>query len=231
MDLFIYSDESGVLDYIHNDYYVFGGILFMGKEEKDIASRKYSNAEKVIRNNSNYEECIELKATNISNKEKGKLYRSLSQYYKFAVIINEQQINKNIFNEKKSKQRYLDYVYKIGLKRLIQQLIEKDIININDIENIWIYADEHTTATNGKYELKESLLQEFKYGTFNFNYQYFYKPILPKIKNIEVNYRNSKNTILIRAADIVANRVYYYTKLDKISELDRNGKLIITIQP
>ena len=97
MDLFIYSDESGVLDYIHNDYYVFGGILFMGKEEKDIASRKYSNAEKVIRNNSNYEECIELKATNISNKEKGKLYRSLSQYYKFAVIINEQQINKKYF--------------------------------------------------------------------------------------------------------------------------------------
>lgn len=53
MDLFIYSDESGVFDKEHNELYVYGGLIFLGKEQKE---------------------------------------------------------------SKKDKQRYLDYVYKIGLK-------------------------------------------------------------------------------------------------------------------
>lgn len=35
MDLFIYSDESGVFDKIHNEIFVYGGLIFLGKEEKD----------------------------------------------------------------------------------------------------------------------------------------------------------------------------------------------------
>lgn len=35
MNLFIYSDESGVFDNNHNDYFVFGGIICFGKEEKN----------------------------------------------------------------------------------------------------------------------------------------------------------------------------------------------------
>ena len=49
MDLYIYSDESGVFDREHNDFYVFGGVIFLGKEERDIASRKYIAAENVAR--------------------------------------------------------------------------------------------------------------------------------------------------------------------------------------
>lgn len=229
MDLFVYSDESGVLDYIHNDYYVFGGLLLIGKEAKDIAVRKYIAAEKVIEKN--YKKGTELKATNISNSEKGKLYRSLNQHYKFAVIVKQQQINKNIFNEKKSKQRYLDYVYKIGLKALLKKLIAKKIINENEVKNIRIFADEHTTATDGKYELREGLLQEYKYGTFNETYNIFYNPIMPHIQNIEVNYCNSATTTLVRAADIIANRVYYLAISNKIDELKGNDNLVVTILP
>ena len=35
MNIFVYSDESGVFDVAHNDFYVFGGILFLSKNEKD----------------------------------------------------------------------------------------------------------------------------------------------------------------------------------------------------
>ena len=35
MDLFIYSDESGVFDKEHNEIYVYGGLIFLGKEQKD----------------------------------------------------------------------------------------------------------------------------------------------------------------------------------------------------
>lgn len=41
MDLFIYSDESGVFDKEHNEIYVYGGLIFLGKEQKDIYARKY----------------------------------------------------------------------------------------------------------------------------------------------------------------------------------------------
>lgn len=49
MDLFIYSDESGVFDKVHNEIFVFGGLIFLGKEEKDVYNRKYLAAEKAIR--------------------------------------------------------------------------------------------------------------------------------------------------------------------------------------
>lgn len=36
MDVYVYSDESGVFDSVHNDYFVFGGIIFFDKKNKDI---------------------------------------------------------------------------------------------------------------------------------------------------------------------------------------------------
>ena len=32
MDLFVYSDESGVFDSAHNKYFVFAGLILLGKE-------------------------------------------------------------------------------------------------------------------------------------------------------------------------------------------------------
>ena len=49
MDIFIYSDESGVFDKIHNKYFIFAGIVLLSKEEKDDAVRKYKKIEKNIR--------------------------------------------------------------------------------------------------------------------------------------------------------------------------------------
>lgn len=33
MNIYIYSDESGVLDKQHNRYYVFGGLIFLSSSE------------------------------------------------------------------------------------------------------------------------------------------------------------------------------------------------------
>ena len=231
MDLFVYSDESGVLDYVHNNYYVFGGILFIGKDEKDIAQRKYLSAERAIRNSQKYNRNDELKASKISNKEKAKLYRSLNNYYKFAVVIRQNQLNINIFNHKKSKQRFLDYAYKIGLKALLQKLIRENIIDTKQINNIWVYPDEHTTATDGKYELTEGLLREYKYGTFNDNWQNFFPPILPDIAGLIVTLCNSSSTTLVRAADIIANHVYHCAEKEQLESLKNNDHLVITELP
>lgn len=165
MDLFIYSDESGVFDKVHNEIFVYGGLIFLGKEEKDDYNRRYLTAEKAVRCGK-YSQDEELKACKISNKEKGKLYRSLNQVVRFGIVINQKNVLDRIFMSKKDKQRYLDYAYKVGLKKTLQRLIKEKRINPDEIETIHIYNDEHSTATNGRYELREGLKQELLLTVF-----------------------------------------------------------------
>lgn len=209
MNIFIYSDESGVLDVRHNDYYVFGGLIILGKREKDKWINRYIAAEKDLRKTLGVPSDVEIKAATIGNKEKTKLYRSLNQCYKFGGIINQDRVHKRIFESKKDKQRYLDYVYKLSVKNALKKMIEQHIINLQEVERLYFFVDEHTTATNGKYELKEALEQELIHGTYNYNWNYFYDPLMPNVQSLELKYCNSASTTLVRAADIVANRLYY----------------------
>lgn len=209
MEIFVYSDESGTFDKVHNEYFVFGGVILLGPEMRDNELRKFINAERTIRKIGSYESCAELKACRISNKEKGKLFRSLNNCIRFGVVVRQRNILDRIFGGKKDKQRYLDYAYKIGLRRCFEKLIEENVINPNEVTSIRIYADEHTTATNGRYELREGLEQELKNGTFNYNYVKFFPPVFKNLKEINLQNCNSCKNTLVRAADIVANRIYY----------------------
>ena len=224
MELFVYSDESGVFDKVHNEIFVFGGVIFLSKKEKDIAVR-------IIRRNEHRNTLYELKATTVKPKDRNKIYRSLNSLEKFGVIIHQQRILKNIFGDKKSKQRYLDYAYKICLKRKLQCLIYNQSINPEKVTAIHVFADEHTTATNGKYELKESLEQEFKHGTYNYNYSRFFEPLFPNLKNVEVNYCNSAKVTLVRAADITANKLYRSVLANKEAELQKHNNFHIIHLP
>lgn len=157
MNIYIYSDESGVFDKVHNDIFVFGGLIILGTLSKEEWSHRYAAAEKAIRTARNLPKEFELKATNLSNKDKGKLFRSLNNCYKFGAVIDQKSVLDRIFESKKDKQRYLDYAYKIGVKRAFENLIRKNVIAPDNIERLYFYIDEHTTATNGYYELKEGL--------------------------------------------------------------------------
>lgn len=233
MNLYVYSDESGVFDKEHNDYFVFGGIICVGTEEKELLSRRYSSVEKVLRKKKGVSSDYELKATQVDNTEKGKLFRSLNKSYKFGVIIREQNVLDRIFKSKKDKQRYLDYAYKIAVKRAFEHLIQTGVINPNEVERLYFYVDEHTTATNGRYELEEALEQEFKLGTYNYNYNYatYYEPIFKNMKDVTLEYCNSASKLLVRAADIVANKIYYFAKNEKRNELKQLSNMHVIYLP
>ena len=217
MNIYIYSDESGVFDKVHNDLFVFAGLIILDKKEE--WCRRYSKAENDIRKTKKVGKNFELKATNISNEEKSKLFRSLNNCYKFSVIINQKKVLNNIFDNKKSKQRYLDFAYKIGVKHGFQEMIQKGLICPKNVQKLFFYVDEHTTATNGCYELKESLEQEFKNGTYNWNYSYYFPPLFTNLQQVELNFCNSKSKLLVRAADIVANKIYYLSRTKQDSKL------------
>ena len=219
MNIYVYSDESGVFDKEHNDYFVFGGLILLGTEDKENWSRKYSSVEKILRANKGVAADYELKATQVTNKEKGKLFRALNGCYKFGVVIREKNVLDRIYLSKKDKQRYLDYAYKIAVKRAFENLIQDGIINPDEVERLYFYVDEHTTATNGKYELEESLEQEFKLGTYNYRYDTYYPPIFKKMKDVQLEYCNSESKLLVRAADIVENKIFYLARNEKRKEL------------
>ena len=219
MNIYVYSDESGVFDKEHNDYFVFGGLILLGTEGKENWSRKYSSVEKTLRANKGVAADYELKATQITNKEKGKLFRSLNGCYKFGVVIREKNVLDRIYLSKKDKQRYLDYAYKIAVKRAFENLVQDGIINPDEVDRLYFYVDEHTTATNGRYELEEALEQEFKLGTYNYRYDTYYPPIFKKMKDVQLEYCNSESKLLVRAADIVANKIFYLARNEKRKEL------------
>ena len=220
MNIFIYADESGVFDVVHNDYYVFAWVLCLGKESKDNISRKFINAEKNLRCCNKYNGCRELKAVKLKPKDKMSLYRSLNSVYRGSVIIKQQHVNENIFATKKTKQRFLDYALKRGIKSHLLALVENGLLAGSDIDNIYFALDEHTTATDGIYELREALIEELKYGTFNYTYQKFFSPPFPDIKNIDLKYCDSTRKTLIRAADIVANVTLHNAKNDSLDKLE-----------
>ncbi len=227
MTIYIYSDESGVFDKKHNDLFVFGGIMFFTKDSKDSAARKYLNAENVIRKIEGLSQNDEVKACRISNNSKNKLYRSLNQIDKFGIVIHQKNLFDPLFLNKKSKQRYLDWAFKMSIKDYLEKLIERNEICAEEVYNLLIYVDEHTTATDGVYELKESIEQEFKIGTYSQNYMYFHRPLFPNLNQVRVEYCNSSTTVLVRAADIVANKLYYMARSDLLQELNQQNFNII----
>ena len=226
MNIFVYSDESGVLDKVHNSFFVFGGMVFLGKEVRDDTQRKYLAAEKVIRERENKAGEEELKASGISNVSKGKLFRSLNQTEKFGIVVRESELNDGVFLSNKSKQRYLDWAFKIALKRKLESMIARGLVDPETVENIYVFVDEHATATNGRYELRESLEQEFRYGALHFEDNTFFPPLFPRIKSVDLKYCDSKTTTLVRGADIIANRLYYLTQQGEYASLLNHHYLV-----
>lgn len=226
MDIYVYTDESGVFDKNHEDTYVFGGVIFLNAESKDNAGRKYLHAERTLRTRHSKYRRGELKACILENSHKGDLFRSLNKEIRFAIVIKQKKVLDRIFNHKKDKQRYLDYVYKVGLKKVFIELDQKGVLNLDHVNNLRVYNDEHTTATNGKYELREALESEFKHGTYNQEWNKFYPPIFKNLRAIDLQYCNSAKKPHIRMADIIANKAYYLARTGQMINL---RKSMITI--
>ena len=77
----------------------------------------------------------------------------------------------------------------------------------------------------------EAIEQELKKGTYNYNYNTYYEPILPSVKSIELKYCNSSKIPLIRAADIVANKIYTTTLRNELHTLKNKSTMYIEILP
>lgn len=219
MDIFVYSDESGVFDCYHSRYFVFGGLVFLDSETMQNASRRYQAYENAVRQRLSIPHSEEVKACNLPLKSRRLLLRSTNREFRFGVVIEipALRIRWRIADDKKSRQRYMDFAYKIAVKRFLSSLIRDGAINPLAVRAIHFFTDQHHTATNGRYELRESLEQELIRGTINFETQDAYLPLFPQAKTVTVKYCDSRKVALIRAADMVANKIYRQVNLHNIT--------------
>ena len=213
MDIYVYSDESGVFDIKTDKFYIYAGLIFLDKKTKDKKKNNFTNFEKSIKRRLNVSKETELKGCNVNPKIVNRIFDYFNDCIKFCCIIDIEDVLEEIRNNKFHKQRFLDYAYKMGLKNCILQL--KSQLNVDEVKNIYMFLDERNTATSGYYSFKETILKEFKYGKFNYEYGTRIMPLFPNLDKVDIKYVDSSNSPLVRGADMIANKIYKSFKHNK----------------
>lgn len=211
MKLYVFADESSVFDHAHNDLFVYGGIIVLGKHNYDaIVNRHQSLERRLRREDPSLKNKPEIKAAYLNLKQRKRLFNlQAPQCVRFGVVIDQQKVYEQIYQTKQDKQRFLDYALKRGIKHAIESANMSGLISKEDINGISIVVDEHSTATSGKYTFEETVDEEFRRGTYSPNYDTFFPPLFSlNFPRIPVAYCDSKKVVGVRIADITANWIY-----------------------
>lgn len=220
----IFLDDSGVfVGGQEHAYFVYGGYVLVGQDERLNANREYrtlsDNIRKELRHNG------ELKAKDlVGTKHKRALAKVLKEYDSLACVVKLSSIRPSIMANKLSIHRYKDYAIKIAVKRKLEMMINTGRIDPGIATELNIFIDEQHTSTDGFYNLEETIREEFVNGIHNLDYGAFYPPLFTSQVAIKIKFCDSKGNYLIQAADILANRMhtsfnYNYPQLRQFNKL------------
>ena len=221
-EIYINMDDSGKLSN-KESFLVYGGIVFSSSEEKQKFSNKYRRIINDIKcqychknQTECSKECPEIKSSKINDADRRRIINLCKQYKVFSLVVDNARVYQSIMSSKASKGRYIDFVLKVTLKEVLSTLIQEAVIDPDKDIKICINIDQQTTKSNGYYSLQDSIYEEIKHGLYNYNYSVFHKAIFNEDVNLYVNYIDSKKSIAIQAADIIAGttrRIMYYSEL------------------
>ena len=205
--VYFFFDDSGVLHQKEaSGYFVYGGYVFTSREELDVAKHKYIHANRLLKKELSRED--ELKAAGLKPKHKRALFMSVREYESISCSVEIGRVFSSILSDKKSICRYKDYVLKRCIKAKLLDLIKQGRIRADESISIEVNIDEQLTATDGYYNLQDSIKEELQHGIHNFDYGTFHKPVFEAEVDITIRYCESKNYYLIQASDILANRIW-----------------------
>ena len=206
--IYFFLDDSGVLHKNEKSgFFVYAGYVFVGNDTKDSAKRQYKELCRNIKEANGYHG--ELKSCFLENKHRRALVKVLSMYDSISCSVNISRVYQKILSEKLARFIYKYYIIKILVKEKINDLINRKIISAHDDIKLFINIDEQHTATNGWYNLKNSIEEELLNGISNFDYGRTYPPILHGNLTLEIQYCDSKNNYLIQASDMIANYIWH----------------------
>lgn len=234
--IYINIDDSGKLVNTQR-VSIYAGLVFTSKKEKDKFITQYRSIvqdikckyckEDILKCNSN-KACPELKHNMLKAKHKRQLMNYIKKYSILCCIINNDKVYQNIKENTASRGRFLDYSLKLLVKQTIKGLIKEKRIDPNLPIKLIINIDEQTTKTNGYYNLKDGIIEELKYGIFNYNYGYYNTPIINSDLDVSVCYQKSEKSYLIQASDLVAGSVrkLYLNNINNFLEFSKRTEFI-----
>lgn len=226
--IYINIDDSGKL--VDSERVsIYAGLVFISKKEKDKFITQYRSIVKDIRCkyckedvaicNSN-KSCPELKHNMLKAKHNRQLMNYIKKYSILCCVINNDKVYSNIKDNTASRGRFLDYSLKLLIKQTIKGLIKENRVNPNFPIKLVVNIDEQTTKTNGYYNLKDGIIEELKYGIYNYNYGTYNTPIVNSELEVDVCYQKSEKSYLIQASDLIAGTVrrLYLNNVENILE-------------
>lgn len=207
--VYFFFDDSGVFHINEpSGYFVYAGFVFSDRVEMETAKRKYINANRKIKNALGYDRVTELKAAGLASKHKRALLNSVLEYESVSVSVELARVYGYIMENKKSRCRYKDYILKRCIKNKLLDMISRGIIKSDEDTVIDINIDEQLTATDGYYDLRDSISEELQHGIVNFNYGVTHPKVFLCDVRVNIKYCESKNNYLIQASDVLANRIH-----------------------
>jgi len=204
----VYLDDSGVLHKnAAGQFFIYAGYIFLSKKEKDAALANYRSAARQVRQSLRIAS-QEAKAYVLSGKQKRFLNSRLAQYESFSCVVDKTRVYESILNNKKSIHRYKDYCLKRASKNKIRDLINRGLVDPTLPTAIRFFIDNQPTSTDGIYNLRESIREEFQNGIANFDYGIRYDALFSGPVQIFTTFCDSSKNFLIQASDILANSLF-----------------------
>lgn len=211
--IYLFMDDSGKISK-YEDYAVFGGIVFSDSNEKSMFMNKYRSVIKEIKCSycqfeigSCSNTCPEIKGINIKNSDRRRLLNLSGSFTTFGAVIMNKMVRSDIINRVASKGRFAEYSQRRLIKKVVENLISRKIIDPDKDVYLHINIDEMPTKTNGYYTLQEGLFEELKHGIINFNYAVSFPAIINGNLEVQVIYKDSSKDCCIQMADIIANTI------------------------
>lgn len=234
--IYINLDDSGKLVESEN-VSIYAGLVFTSKIEKDkfitqyrsiVNSIKCKYCHKNITSCQTNKSCPELKHNMLKTKHNRQLINYIKRYSILCCIINNDKIYENIKKDKAARGRYLDFSLKLLIKNTIKSLIKENKINPNQPVKLILNIDEQTTKSNGYYNLRDGIVEELKYGIYNFNYNVVYSPIIFNSLEVSVCYQKSDKSYLIQASDLLAGTIRnaYLNNINDIIEFNKKTNFV-----
>lgn len=206
--IYIGIDDSGQLNN-KESYFAYGTVVLFGQKEIN----QFTNGYRCLRNEIWCKDCYkdvdELKGYTLELDDKIRLLNVIYKYNTAGLFVNNSEISKEeILSKPASGGRYKDYILKLLIKDVFIKAIRDKKINPHSPVNLIIRIDDQATKTDGIYSLEEGIYEEFKVGISNFNYGFKTTPILFDEFHLNIKYSDSKNNLLVQAADLVAHDVW-----------------------
>ena len=145
-----------------------------------------------------------------------------------AAVVEISRLYDYVIENKKSICRYKDYILKRCIKNELELMITDGILSKNEDITISIYIDEQLTATNGYYDLRDSIKEELKHGIINFNYGISYPNVFDANVEVIIHYCDSSTNYMIQASDILANRIWTSYRINNRKLRMKDNQTILT---